>query len=301
MTALACTFERFRKDTANHSMEVKQDNSLFRHLVFSNNGSSSYRFELITWPGYLCICGDMNTYVFRRVTDMFEFFRRKNCSEINPGYWGEKLEAEHSSHQNTKWGKAWSIDAFKSAVNRYLDSGLKDPECEETATEIRGSVKHELEFIDDEHEAITFIRDFECNDFRFEDFEYDTDEYTFRYLWCCYAITWGIQQYDALHKQSSQHKRTQKLLRVTELAYQISQANIAWVHVRYYPHVDELCVTADPVNTDYQKLTQPQPPLFRKDLYLSAREFQTEDQTQEALNEVIQQLENLISMEPTQC
>jgi hypothetical protein len=32
----------------------------------------------------------------------------------------------------------------------------------------------------------------------FEDFrEVDCEEYTHRFLWCCYALAWGIEKYDA--------------------------------------------------------------------------------------------------------
>lgn len=42
-------------------------------------------------------------------------------------------------------------------------------------------------------------QEFESSDgFRFTDFwEVDSTEYTFRFIWCCYALAWGIRQYDA--------------------------------------------------------------------------------------------------------
>lgn len=66
---------RFRVDTAQHQMELLQNNGLHRHLKFSNAESSVYRFDILTWPGYLTICGDIGTSVFRRMSDMPEFFR----------------------------------------------------------------------------------------------------------------------------------------------------------------------------------------------------------------------------------
>jgi hypothetical protein len=33
---------------------------------------------------------------------------------------------------------------------------------------------------------------------KFADFwECNSDEYTSRFIWCCYALSWGIKQYDA--------------------------------------------------------------------------------------------------------
>jgi len=40
--------------------------------------------------------------------------------------------------------------------------------------------------------------EFEHDGFRFEDFwEIDCHDYTYSFVWCCYAIAWGIQVYDA--------------------------------------------------------------------------------------------------------
>jgi len=63
--------DRFLNDIANHSMSIVRDDGVYRHLVFSNNGSSVFRFELITWPGYLAYTGDMGAFVFSRLNDMF--------------------------------------------------------------------------------------------------------------------------------------------------------------------------------------------------------------------------------------
>jgi hypothetical protein len=97
-----CTEQQFLSNVKNHTMKIIKDDDLHRHISFSNNGSNIYRFDLITWPGSLCIDGDCGTYVFRRITDMFEFFRvddhdfnknRDGGLSINTGYWGEKLTA----------------------------------------------------------------------------------------------------------------------------------------------------------------------------------------------------------------
>ncbi|HEU4817706.1 MAG TPA: hypothetical protein VFT25_16645, partial [Janthinobacterium sp.] len=41
--------------------------------------------------------------------------------------------------------------------------------------------------------------------FEFTDFwEVDTKEYTPRFLWCCYALAWGIEQYDAAKRLAAE-------------------------------------------------------------------------------------------------
>ena len=72
---MTCTEQSFLKDVAEHQMTVLRDDGVNRHVQFRRPGTICMGFELITWPGYLCYTGDMGTYVFRRLEDMFEFFR----------------------------------------------------------------------------------------------------------------------------------------------------------------------------------------------------------------------------------
>lgn len=51
------------------------EDGIYRHIRFRQPGTMCMHFDLITWPGYLCYTGDMGTYVFTRLADMFEFFR----------------------------------------------------------------------------------------------------------------------------------------------------------------------------------------------------------------------------------
>ncbi len=70
-----CDEARFLKDVANHEMQIIRDDGVQRHLRFKKPGTMCYHFDLITWGGHLCYTGDMGTYVFTRVHDMFDFFR----------------------------------------------------------------------------------------------------------------------------------------------------------------------------------------------------------------------------------
>lgn len=122
----ACTEDRFLKDAGSHVMTVIRDDGVHRHLRFRKAppAGSEYWFDLITWPGTLCIDGDMGTYVFRRLTDMFEFFRtdqkwadQRGCKlGINPGYWSEKLQAPKPRH-----AEEYSADAFRQHVRESFD------------------------------------------------------------------------------------------------------------------------------------------------------------------------------------
>jgi hypothetical protein len=206
-----CTEDRFLKDAANHSMEVIKDDGVHRHLSFTNGGSSCYRFDLITWPGNLCIAGDCGTYVFSRIEDMFDFFRMKkndfNHSKdrklnINTGYWGEKLQAI-----GTNAGyEEYSEDLLKSEILRNVTDYW-----EFESTEIKDEVLQELEddvfsqFGDDEYHDYHIADSFksthghELTDL----WECSFKQYTFHYLWCLYAIVYGIGVYDQSKKSKA--------------------------------------------------------------------------------------------------
>lgn len=199
-----CTEERFLRDIKNHSMKVIKDDGVHRHLSFTNNGSSCYRFDLITWPGSLCYTGDMGTYVFSRTADMFTFFRmpendfNRNPNKklnINPYYWGEKLQSIGTNAGYEEFDE----DNFKERVRQHYDSHIEDSPDDD------GELWREIEYdvlvysADGECRAYAAVNDFQSEGgFDFQDF-FDgggTDKYTFRYIWCLYAIVWGIQQYD---------------------------------------------------------------------------------------------------------
>ena len=194
----ACTEEMFLSDVKNHTVEILKDDGVYRHVKFSNNGSSVYRFDLHTWPGELCITGDCGTYVFRRIYDMFEFFRTDNSNNrlnINPDYWGEKLL---SIGTNAGY-EEFSAETFIKCVKEEIDNFFDDEEDDTLKKECWALVNDELMYCEYEFEYYQSINMFSDDRFPglFDEFwEYNTKEYTFSYLWCLYAIVWGIDQYD---------------------------------------------------------------------------------------------------------
>ncbi len=191
-----CMQERFLKDIANHEMQILVDEDTYRHLRFRKPGTICMGFDIVTWPGYLAISGDMGCYVFSRVADMFAFFRadRKKVDsgqiEINPGYWAEKVQAEdvHGGIKN------FSLEVFRERVREWIE----EREIEDDG--LREAVEEELieRHFDFEHEAFDAAISFEHNgDHPFQDFwEVSIREYDYHYLWCCHAIVWAIAQYD---------------------------------------------------------------------------------------------------------
>lgn len=212
-----CTEASFLKDVANHKMTVISDNGVNRHIRFGSEDSRSFWFDLITWNGTLCIDGDCGTYVFRRLEDMFLFFRadlehqQKSGQSlyINKGYWGEKLQsiAKQGGYEE------FSEDLFTQHVTNYFNAWVEESRPEEDAPElekvefeeIKKALWDEIEdkvlfYADSEVRAQEAVHDFSSeavDGFYFRDFsEYSCNEYTYHYVWNCYAIAWGILKYD---------------------------------------------------------------------------------------------------------
>lgn len=196
------TLESFLFDVKDHQMKALLDNGVHRHLEFQNkNGSWNQRFSLTTWPGYLCFSGDMGCFVFSRVDDMFRFFRCDSELTINRSYWAEKLQAVDRSNGFQEY----SYDKFCTIVRDHMESYIEDrmemesmnPDEEERVRMEIDQLLYDVDCGGDEHHARQAINDYELSEEMFPDFwEADLKEYTDWFLWCCWAIVWGIQQYD---------------------------------------------------------------------------------------------------------
>ena len=217
------TEESFLKDVATHEMHVLMDSGIYRHIRFKRPGTGCYHFDLITYPGYLVYSGDMGCYVFSRLDDMFQFFRtdrsdwnynRKGGLSINLGYWSEKLQAVSGNGHGFGSGVTeFSKDKFIQVINEYRLRWIRDArDCrrltKEQRRELWESVDQSVLYqIDDgEHAALQAAHDFSeklgGRRYEFSDlFEHNFTEYTYHFIWCCYALAWGVGQYDAVKEE----------------------------------------------------------------------------------------------------
>jgi hypothetical protein len=235
---------RFARDTARHTMTVLHDDGLYRHLLFRDRQHSSYWFELITTPGQLVFSGDGESVVFRRITDMFEFFRwgiwRDGSLNINPHYWSEKLTSDRDSVM------AYSDDLFEQQVadelkaaeplypgvteawKEHVESEFNteyEEEARRALDEFEFGVRHKADcswcgrgLVADTHtEAALWcgkhLRDhgsthtvsIERLGFTFTDtWEWQLRDFDWWYLWACHAIVWGIARYDRVRSYGVQ-------------------------------------------------------------------------------------------------
>lgn len=186
-------YEAFVQDVKDHVVIVELDQGVFRHLVCKKPGTTIQSFEITTWPGYLAVTGDMGAFLFSRVNDMFEFFRTgKEPWMISFGYWAEKCQAvdrrdgfrQFSAKRFDEvvldWISEWPEEAKEEAKEALLnkDFGTEDKARYEAA-----------------HVRCTDLSDGTLYDFS-DFFEADVTEYTWHFIWCCYAIEWAIKKYD---------------------------------------------------------------------------------------------------------
>lgn len=191
-----CSEERFLNEIKTHEVKIIKDDNVFRHLECKRPNTMVCSFHITTWPGHLCISGDMGTYVFSRIRDMFEFFRPSDKElRINKGYWAEKLQAI----DRTDGCKKFSSELFEAQVKEVFEE--YEFEDEEKKKEVWQEIKDLVLpcAYDGEYVATKATMDFEHEDAPglFSDFwEYNFRSYTYLYTWCLYAIVWAIKEYD---------------------------------------------------------------------------------------------------------
>jgi len=198
-------------------MEVLHSDWLYRNAIFSQEKNPNLWFELITWPHVLTIHGDMGTWTFSRVENMFDFFRCAKESQLrtNPSYWSEKLCG--GVHGGSDQAKVWSEDLFRSDLMRRIKEDYGDFSGNKMK-ELLMAVNEDILSRQGQWELVTA-----ANEFSYE-FEEDRDNrgylerieshrkarrfhldsesipdgmtYSYHFLWCLYAIVWGIRQWD---------------------------------------------------------------------------------------------------------
>lgn len=207
--------DRFVQDVSQHKMEIIREDGLYRHIRFKRPNESAFYFDLITWPGHLCITGDMDTHVFSRTRDMFEFFRRHGQDSgkpdqlsTNPGYWAEKILSGGKSGATTK---EFSEEKFRSVLEEQFKNHFSHTKPDDDASdedkktwlekkeECWAEIEDQILSLDNlQHDGYHAAEGFDAHGFRFSElWDYGGfEEYTFHFIWACYAIAWGIKQYD---------------------------------------------------------------------------------------------------------
>jgi hypothetical protein len=193
------TADSFLKDVANHEVRILRDDGTYRHVRVKQQSTYNMQFDIITYPWHLCYSGDMGTFVFSRLEDMFEFFRRDG---IAPDYWAEKCVASDRHDGLRRYsdvlGRRAVLEGAREFARSYRLTG-------EDRAAFFGEVREEVWGANDDHRNLVDA----AMNFRFQiggkrcevfpDFwDHQFEEYTGRFLWCCHALPWTIARYDAM-------------------------------------------------------------------------------------------------------
>jgi hypothetical protein len=208
------TPEQFLKDVEGHKLTVIRNDGLYRHIRFAKPGTRCMSFELVTWPGYLAYTGDMGSYVFTRLDDMFEFFRCGASGQpwhrIDRRYWAEKCEAVDRGGI-----KEFCEETFNRVILERLVTWIRDRRDRTTKEERRELWDAVIsEVIHADGDSGGYRKQCAAHDFShrvnsdllfyFQDLgESSVERYTYRFVWCCYALAWGIGQFDKLGEQKA--------------------------------------------------------------------------------------------------
>jgi hypothetical protein len=208
------TEQTFLRDVREHAMTVLRDDGIYRHLRYKRLDSGTYWFDIVTWPGQLSFSGDMGSFTFSRLRDMFEFFRTDarrpgEGLKINLGYWAEKIQSTEKNGGHEEF----SEERFREVVNDYRLRWVRDGArsgmlTKEQRRELWEAVDEDVlrRACDGEYEAFSAAHEFEYKvgkrTYTLDDFwDHNFRDYTVRFVWCCYAIAWSIKLYDAAKVQ----------------------------------------------------------------------------------------------------
>lgn len=184
---------QFEAETSTHQMYVEMDESPdrpYRHIRFSQPGTRIWTWSLVTWPGCLAISGDLESFTFRRLHDMFDFFR----SPINPGYWAEKIIA---GQPRTRFCPERFVEAVSDHVEDQRD-WLSPDDFEALKRDVQKQLLDDPpEYLEQAHE---WLADYTFDNFEFCDtWEWDLGGWDHHFLISLHAIHYGVKTYLAKH------------------------------------------------------------------------------------------------------
>lgn len=185
----------FLSEVTDHELTVLHDDYLYRHLRFAKPGTRIWSFDLITWPNYLTIVGDIGDgNVFSRTPDMLQFFDiGQPDGHINPSYWAEKRVA------GRRPTRTFSAARFVEHVNDCMNELAKGLPAEQVSLLHKQVARDVLPYAGDESDALDALNSFQFLGQSLDD-EPDQDawtDYDPRFITALHAILWGAKRYHA--------------------------------------------------------------------------------------------------------
>ncbi len=209
----ACTQEIFLRDVRSSYADIVHWNGLHRHVAFRNNIYPNKRFDMITWPGHLCLDNLSETFVFSSQLDMLEYFRATPQRREYAAARGESLWAAPEVWMSRMVGTSMSGHAVFSQAKFVQNTRdfirIRSHLNEVTRTALLQRLEREVFTREFETEAGALRSVIECGktlgvDLEDIHFVVDCAEVSYSYLWCCYAIAWGIERIDEIMAKEKQ-------------------------------------------------------------------------------------------------
>lgn len=194
--------ERFIKDVAEHEMTVIKDDGLYRHLRFAKPGTGMYAFEIVTWPGYIAITGDMRSMTMSRVEDMVSFVGSNSDDlRIDFRYWDEKVVSNEGK------SLVWSSDVLREYLEKALESHCEyheehigGPKAEEWWKSLEDDILSVSEEFGKEHDQMRALFEYSGPVNLGDSWEWNPRVWDYSFLWRCFALRWGANMYLASKK-----------------------------------------------------------------------------------------------------
>lgn len=210
----ADVYAAFVKNTPDHELTVIHEDGLYRHLRMAKPGTRIWSWDIITWPGYLCVVGDIaNGFTFNRLEDMFQFFsspgnrpsrHTDGAPHIDARYWAEKLTGGRS-HEVKEYSRSTFLQLVEERIAEALEDNTVDPEDAEKfgetpdpdgMTEAKAAaLREDARFCsgdeDTAHGWMRRSRDFPSTD----SWELDLRDFSFEFMLTCYAIESAVRTY----------------------------------------------------------------------------------------------------------
>lgn len=184
--------ERIDRDLAEHQITVLHADGLYRHWRCQKLNEWNLWFDIVTWPGSLCIEGDMGTYIFSRTKDMVSFMR-SSCMSYD--YAAEKCKAHDGRLREFREER---FEMLLTEAEACDDDTLTRQEQyefvqkrKEKTQEIRNRYRERSEDPSEARWAMYESGLWDGSDMP------SCEDFTYHFLWCLHAIKWFCEKIEA--------------------------------------------------------------------------------------------------------
>lgn len=167
---------RFLNYVKNHKLTIVHDFGVNRNIHVANPDNKNMWFRIITYNGGLLFTGDMQTFVFERLGDMFEFFDESTIRSVS--YCAEKCVAGVKEEFDNDLAQARALE--------HINSMLEEESWEWDDAEVP--------YFETEYEYSEWFYNHGCDGCEIPNMRIRP----YHFLWCLRAIVWTINQYKAL-------------------------------------------------------------------------------------------------------